>query len=192
MVEKTQESSGDDNAGKKRNENTKEEGQGEAADGTGGVQERPIERVKENQTGDNGGQISVLDRVPGPDKTQLETDRPGTPGPDFFPITLENEDVAVDGHTDRKQETGDAGESQSDGNKAVKGSGNQTVDQKTNNGDNPEPAIIENHKDGSDSQTDSAGEDALADGVFAEGGRNDFLGKNLDRHRQGAGIELGG
>src|SRR3989344_2949632 len=188
MVEKTQESSGDDNAGKKRNENTKEEGQGEAVDGTGGVQERPIERVKENQTGDNGGQISVLDRVPGPAKTQLETNRPGTAGPDFFPITLKDENVAVDGHTDREKETGDAGESQSDRNKAVKGSGDQTVDQKTNNGDNPEPAIIENHKGGDDSQTDAAGQNTLANGVFAEGGGDDFLGKNPDRHRQGAGV----
>ena len=99
-----QEGARDDNGGEQIQNQADGQRHGEAGDdaGAGSLPEH-----KQNAADDDGGQVGVADRCPGAVKAGLQRFIQRQPGAQLFFYPLENQDVAIDGCSNRDEKAGD-------------------------------------------------------------------------------------
>ncbi len=161
-----------------------------AAHRAAGVEKTPVERIEQNKTDRQGGQVGALNAVPGTAKAQPQGFRPGFARPPFLLDALEGENVGVHRHTDREQESGDTGKTERDGNLFVQRHGEDAIGDQAEISDQAGPAVEQNHKQDHQRDADEAGVHREIERLLAEGRPDGFLFHDLDRDRQRAGVEL--
>ena len=172
-----------DHGGEQRQEHADEEREGEALDAGGGEQE-------EDRRGRQRDDVGVDDRgdallVAGEDRgaRRLAAAR-------LLPHPFEDDHVGVGCDADREDDSCDAGQGQRDRHQHRDRVEQDRVDDQGPRRDDAEEAVVRDQEQHHQDEAGDAGDQALAQGLLAEGRRDLLLADDLQVDRQGAGVDL--
>ena len=114
----------------------------------------------------------------------------GAAGAQLLLHALEDEDVRVDGHTDRKHEGCDPGEVERDGDQLEHRHRQDRVNEQRHGGEEARHAVVEDHEQRHQQQPDLTGQHRALHRVLAERRVDLLLLQHRELHRQGARVEL--
>ena len=139
---------------------------GEEADGdTDPQRERePLDgagtELEEDRGSEHRRQVRVEDRRERALATLLDGDAQRFAGAQLFLEPLEREHVGIDGHTDREDESGDAGERERHWDEAEDRVGQRRVKGQRHDGEDSRHAVVGDHEEGHEQESHRAGDKA--------------------------------
>ena len=148
------------------------------------------ERVEDRRR-DEARHVRVEDRVPGAVEARLDRGRQRLADAQLFLHPLEDQDVRVDGHADREDEAGDAGEGQRHRDEPEDRVDDERVVDEREARDEARQPVVEEHEGHDQGDADEAGQEALVEERLAERRRDLLARQLLDRERQRAELEDG-
>src|SRR5438094_6783432 len=124
----------------------------------------------EDDAGDDGRRVRVADRGPRPPDRGVDRGRDRAPRPNLFFEAFEDQHVGIDGHTDREDESRDAGEGQGHGHELEHRQHGAGVEDQREARQQPRQPVVHHHEDDDDRQAEEARGDAQLHRLRAQGG----------------------
>src|SRR3989338_206433 len=182
-AERLQESARYGDGGQHRDDNAESEKECEASD------ERRA-KPKENDGGDDRGNIGVADRRPRSAKSVRHSLLDALAALELLACALEDKNVGINRHTDREDERSDAGCRERYRNEHKKREHDGDVHKERDRSERSGKAIPKNHKKYHGENADETGHNALRDGLPAERRRYRLRLDELYGYRQRAVVEI--
>src|SRR5258708_20969932 len=123
----------------------------------------------EDDAGDKGRGVGVSDRGPGSADSRVDRCHDGSPRPDLFFESFEDQHVGVDRHTYRQDEPGDAGQGERHRYDLADGQHRACIKETGQARHQSGHAVVDDHEDDDDREADKAGGQAYLDGLGAQG-----------------------